>query len=299
MTKIQKLKISLVAYFLFLVAVPVFAAEIFYNTETREIRVGSEFQVSVFLNTEKENINAIEGTVRFPADLLEFKKLNDGNSIINFWVERPRIRDKEHGEIVFSGITPGGFLGERWLMFNIDFFAKKEGTGNIETRDIKALFNDGQGTAAEVFSSPLEIVVTSQAVPVSPKKIEDEKLPESFKPEIARDPMLFEGKWFLVFVTQDKGSGIDHYEVKETRQRILTMFSKWILAESPYVLHDQELRSYVSVKAVDRAGNIRIITMRPQNPLRWHESYENLVTMLGGAIIILFFIKKLWTKKRA
>ena len=289
----------------FLFPYHLFAAEIFYSDDVREVRAGTEFEIGVFLNAESENINAIEGILRFPADILEFKELNDGNSIVNFWMERPHMeqgtRDKEQGEIVFSGITPGGFVGKRGLIFRITFLAKNEGNGKLEMQNIKALLNDGNGTAADISVSPLKIVVTSKALSLPPKKEEkDQEPPESFKPEVARDSSIFDGKWFLVFATQDKSSGIDHYEIIETRSGMLGAWIKrqgtWTRAESPYILADQELRSFIFIKAVDKAGNVRIEKNLPRNPLRWYENYENWIIIVLGLAIAYAIKKFLWGK---
>ena len=92
-----------------------------------------------------------------------------------------------------------------------------------------------------------------------PIPIVDKESPESFVPEIAIDTFLFDKKWFLVFTTQDKGSGIDYYEVKETRWSIINIISKWNYAESPYILKDQQLKSCIFVKAFDKAGNEKVV----------------------------------------
>src|SRR3989344_8888836 len=134
----------------FLFPYHLFAAEIFYSDDVREVRAGTEFEIGVFLNAESENINAIEGILRFPADILEFKELNDGNSIVNFWVEQSILRAEN--EIVFSGITPGGFLGKRGLIFRITFLAKEEGIGRVAMQSIKALRNDGSGSEVDIFA---------------------------------------------------------------------------------------------------------------------------------------------------
>ena len=295
------------------------AAEIFYSDDVREVRAGTEFEIGVFLNAESENINAIEGILRFPADILEFKELNDGNSIVNFWVEQPILRAEN--EIVFSGITPGGFPGTRGLIFRITFLARNEGNGKLEMQNIKALLNDGKGTAADISVSPLKIIVTKQALSLPPQKEEkDQEPPESFKPEVARDPSIFDGKWFLVFATQDKGSGVDRYEIQETRYRIFESFStpleasrlgrlpifrwiglltgsRWISSESPYGLRDQKLRSYIFVKAIDKAGNVRIEKILPRNPLHWYKNYENWIIIVLLGLAIAYAIKKfLWKK---
>ena len=116
-------------------------------------------------------------------------------------------------------------------------------------------------------------------------------------PEIARDESISDDKWFIVFATQDKASGVDHYEVKESRQKILTFFSRWRAAESPHVLKDQELRSYIFVKAVDKTGNERIVKLSPQNSLRWYENYENWIILIVIAVVFAFGAKKILWKK--
>ncbi|MBI1974860.1 MAG: hypothetical protein HYS57_00695, partial [Parcubacteria group bacterium] len=242
-------------------------------------------------------INAVEGTIVFPDPLLELKEVRDAQSIVSFWVEKPNTpltethTNTNKHEVIFSGIVPGGYRGERGLLFSLVFFARKEAQALMELQDVKALLNDGRGTETNTKSGNLLVSIRADAnIPswIAPK---DRERPESFVPEIARDPTVFRGKWFLVFSTQDKGSGSVHYELKETRQTRLGVFSKWTIVESPYVLRDQALRSYIFVKAVDRAGNARTVKVVPQNPLRWYENYEIwFIIMLG--LVTVYEIKK-------
>jgi len=300
----QGVKTLLVSCCLLLVALPVFAAEFFFDSETKEASPGAGFQTDVLLNAENEEINAVEGKIIFPPELLELQTINDGNSIVNFWVERPHKEqgtgDKKQGEIAFSGITPGGYEGEKGLLFSAVFRALREGDGVLEVKDVKALLNDGKGTPARLSLSPFKFIVSKED-PLVPGLLipapEDIEPPESFKPEIARDHAIFDGKWFLVFATQDKSSGIDHYEVKESRQKIFTLFQKWVPAESPYILSDQELRSFVFVKAVDKDGNTRVVKIPPQNPLKWYERWEIWIIIVLG-LVIAYAVYKATRSKR-
>ena len=85
----------------FLFPYHLFAAEIFYDADTRKVKANTEFEVGVFLNAESENINAFEGKIIFPHDLLDLKEIRDGNTIVNFWIEKPHkrqeTRNKEQG----------------------------------------------------------------------------------------------------------------------------------------------------------------------------------------------------------
>ena len=270
-----------------------FAAEIRVDGKNREVKAGEQFTATIFLNTE-ESINALEGQITFPADVLEFVEIQSGNSIVSFWIDKPKV---ESDKIFFSGIIPGGFIGENGPILSMLFQAKKPGDGSIAIRGVKVLKNDGAGTPAEAITSDFQFSISEKASAVPLKKEKDRESPETFRPEIARDESLFDGKWFVAFATQDKASGIDHYEVKESRQRIFTLFQKWAPAESPYILADQELRSFIFVKAVDKADNKRIIQIAPRNPLSWYENYENWIIIIAGVLALLLTTKKLWRKK--
>lgn len=274
----------------------VFAAEMFFEQE-KIPGLKDQFKMGIFLATDQP-VNAIEGKINFPTDILELRRVEDGNSIINFWLERPAVG--KTGEVVFSGITPGGYKGGKGLIFSLTFLVKQEGAGTFDIRDARVLQNDGEGTEAtlQTFSSQFIISKKTTAVEIPVSGMKDADPPESFTPEVARNPAIFDGKWFVVFAAQDKASGIDRYEMKETRQRFFEIFSKWISAESPHAIQDQELKSYIFIKAIDKAGNERVATIAPRNPLAWYEKYENWIMIIGGVLVAMFIAKKLWKKRR-
>ena len=279
---------------LFLQLHTIFAAEIFFEQE-KSPGLENQFKMGVFLKTE-ELLNAIEGKIRFPVNLLGLKTIENGNSIVTVWLERPTAG--EAGEITFSGITPGGYQGSKGFVFSMTFLVKQEGIGAFDIHNVKVLRNDGKGTEAKLqtFSSKFIISRKTNEIQIPISEVKDINPPESFVPEIARDESIFNGKQFIVFATQDKASGVDRYEVKESRQKILTFFSRWRAAESPYILQDQELRSYVFVKAVDKAGNERIAEINPQHSLGWYENYENWIIIILGLVIVYAIKRFLWRK---
>jgi hypothetical protein len=293
----KKIRVSLA--FLFCVGfalMPILAsaAEITLDSDTQSIGVGSQFEVGVFINTDEESINAVEGKITFPQDLLEVKKVNDGNSIINFWIDPVRncVSNgvEKPDEICFSGIIPGGYNDGQGLILSITFLAKKEGGGAIKFGEVKALRNDGQGTEVPLTISNFNFTVreTAKSTGQMPTAKEDRDLPEEFAPQIAADPAIFEGKWFLVFATQDKGSGIDHYEVCEGK-------SKCIAAESPYLLQNQDLDEEIIVKAVDKSGNERVATIPARFARPWYKDYAILAILIIAALVYLIW-KTLWKK---
>jgi hypothetical protein len=278
----------------FFIALPVLASEFSFDIQNKEVFVGQQFQIDLNINTEKENINAVEGKIVFPINLLELSEIREGNSIVNLWIEKPTY--KEDG-IVFSGITPGGYVLNKGLIFSLIFKAKKEGNALISIENSSALKNDGNGTKSKLKISNLEINISdiNQTNEDETFEIIDKESPDTFKPEVSRDPNLFDNKWFVVFAAQDKGSGIDRYEIKESRYNIFD-FSKWVSALSPYVLTDQELKSNIFVRAIDKAGNERIVKLTPENPIPWYENFEEwfiIISVLIAALIYFFLTKKI------
>jgi hypothetical protein len=271
------------------------AAEFYFEPFSLEINIDQFVSLNFLIDSQGEEINALEGVIKLPDnDILEVQRISDGNTIVSFWAERP-IYDEDNNEIRFSGIIPGGYQGKEGFVLGIHFISREQGKSKIETKDARILLNDGQGTETKVFTTSVEIVVSDQAMPFSIEIKEDLDPPETFIPELARDAGIFGGKWFLAFATQDKGSGIARYESYETiRKREVSKIGRneWAIAISPYVIKDQDLRSYVYIKAVDNEGNKRVAIVEPQNPMQWYELWENWVIILIIVIFSVLFIRK-------
>jgi ATP-dependent Zn protease len=93
---------------------------------------------------------------------------------------------------------------------------------------------------------------------------------------------LFDNNYFVVFSTVDKGSGIDHFEIKETYTGLDGHF---VVGSSPYVLKDQSLNKNIYIKAVDKNGNIRLSKINAQNHL-----VIFIIYVFVGIIILLCFM---------
>ena len=112
--------------------------------------------------------------------------------------------------------------------------------------------------------------------------------PETFPIEIHQTPIIFDGKYFITFSTTDKQTGVDHYEVKEGKK-------DWKIVQSPYILANQKLTDETQVKAVDKAGNERIMTAAiGKSFFLWRDNYLLLLFLLGGAIGIYVIWRILW-----
>lgn len=279
----------------FILSFPAKGAEVGFNENSQEILVNQEFKVSIVINTNEEDINAIEGEITLPKDILSLNTINDANSIISLWVVEPQLINDT---IKFSGIVPGGYKGNKGLLFDLIFKAKKEGEGFINFQKVRILRNDGLGTEVPVDISDFKIIVKGKMPPnqVTPVEIIDNNPPEPFMPIISKDPTIFDGKYFLVFSTKDKESGIDYYEVKEGK-------GPFVRAKSPYLIKNQKLDKEIIVKAIDRKGNERIAVVKPLNkPAPWYTRYKTftiiVVIVLLISVISYFFWKNYVQKKK-
>ncbi len=270
--------------------IPVFAASITQNVSSTSYMEGEEFLVRYTIGTDGKYVNTVDGTITYPHDLLEVQEIRDGNSIINFWVQHPTI---DIQGISFSGIIPGGYQGEDAFLFSVLFKAKKTGKGTLAVTNVEMLENDGKASKLLVRSKILTYSIrkNESSVPPTVLFVQESTMPEAFKAEIGQSSDIAHGNYFLTFATQDKGSGISHYEVKEG------LFGTYATATSPYVLLNQNLDTKIYVKAVDKDGNERIEVLYPQN---WHPWYSNYIIsiFIFGLLFYLYKIAEAYLPKR-
>lgn len=261
-------------------------AQIYFGLSNLSVPVGTTFEVGVFLDGQGQSIAAVESLLTM-TDGLKLVDIRDGNSVLKLWLERPRDGDTA---ISFSGITPGGFTGDRGELLTLVFEAEEVGEMRIEAQESKILLNDGQGTSAEIVPAPIGLTVVAEGqIPVytAPK---DTDPPEIFTPILADQEQF--GGWVVVFATQDKGSGLAYYEVREG------LFG-WERAESPYLLEDQKLHSTITVKAVDEAGNERLANLDALNAQPWYVNgiFWGILAIVLATAVALVTTRRLWGKK--
>lgn len=257
------------------------------------------FTTTVVINTEGENINAIEGVLKIDARLAGAVQLSDSGSLITYWIAKPQW-DGQQNVVRFSGAIPGGYKGSAGILFSL-ILPPHDGApidNAVTISDFKAYKNDGVGSNTRVttrnfslgdIAGQVDTGITDQLYIDGTRK--DDIAPEVFSPQISRDENVFNNKWFISFSTVDKQSGIDHYEIQETQSGSIDS-GEWKTATSPYELQDQELHSFVYVIAVDRQGNERIIKVFPRNQLSWAQQYGVqvgvIVLVIGIAGVLLY-----------
>jgi hypothetical protein len=213
--------------------------------------------ILVQLDTQGQNINAMQANLTFDPSAFAVTDVSDGGSIVNFWVQSPAFSDAS-GTVSFAGIIPGGETVASGTVVTITIVPRTLGANaQFALASGQALLNDGNGTPANFsfVSAPFPLVPGHVAPPAG-----DTQAPDSFTPQIARDPNIFRGDYFVAFSTTDQGSGIARYDVIEVAAgtKVVTS-SPWAEGvSSPYRLQDQLLSSDVYVRAMDKAGNFRI-----------------------------------------
>lgn len=293
------------------------AASLYFTVPRDVVFVGDDFEVSLAVDPEGEAINALEGKIILPKNTL-LRSVQTGDSVVGLWVEGPEGKD---GVVSFSGIIPGGFDGIRkpftlanapGKVFSLAVRAHAPGAAVFSLNDVLVLAHDGKGTPLAVVSKSATIAILRDESGENEKEKtaeikKDTFSPEPFSPLVTRDSALFDGKWALIFAADDQESGIAQYEIYESARRYRPRDLEredilWTRALSPYLLADQERKSYVYVKAVDNEGNARIARVSPQTITAL--LVDKLIPPLSAAgiiitlLLIVFFKKKYSTKRR-
>lgn len=272
------------------------AATLALDPATGTYGPGDTFVVNVRLDTDDSQcINAAHVVVNYPTATLRAVDFGRGSSIFSLWIADPKL-DTQAGTIDFSGGVPGGYCGRipgdpalsnilGSIVFSVVGSSTK--TAAIQFAPISTVYkNDGLGTA--VVPTFQNATITISPIPIStgnPWLAEvsaDTIPPEPFTVTLASTRDIFDGKYYIVFSTVDKQSGLDHYEVYEN--------GAWVRAASPHPLLDQSLKSPIQVRAIDKAGNIRMGTYNQGPPPPRQYSFGDLMLALAVFVALVIVI---------
>ncbi len=270
-------------------------AEISINVQPAVVRIHDVSQIIVSLSTDDQAANAIEGILNLPKGV-SLREIRDGNSIVPLWIEAPH--EIASGSIAFSGIIPGGYVGDHGFLFTAYVVPTAVGSEQITLEGVRVLANSGDGKEIPI-SLPSSVLTTTLDAPTSTVDSVDRNPPEDFLPSIEHNGSLLEDSYFLVFATTDKGVGIDHYEVMEVLDGSGDEnLNTWHQATSPYLLNDQDLRSTIYVRAVDRSGNFRIVTIPKdsESVLSVKSSWISIIIVLGVILLLIYVARRIYRR---
>ncbi len=271
---------------LFLLPTTASAVELSLDPATGAYGPGETFMTTIRLDptSQDECINAVDLSIAFPRDTIKISAITTGESILSLWAQEPQF-SQEGGTIHIIGGIPGGYCGRVMgdpgrtdivakIVWSIPGFqigtSTPIGTTTVPihfTNDSKVLLNDGRGSEAPLSFTNASYTRIPEARTLSSAWLDeiknDTSPPEPFTAQIVRDPNMYQGKYVLVWGTVDKQSGISHFEVTEEDPGALGYVrgkhtpAVAVRATSPHVLVDQELKSRITVRAYDEAGNRR------------------------------------------
>lgn len=268
----------------------VFAATVYPVIDSSSVRVGDTAVITLFLDTEGETINTVDGSFSLGANtqLLAVKDFSFAGSGFSYWVHHPSL-SLESGIISFVGGAPGGVSGSSVVLFKTIVLAKKTGTISITPGAINAYLNDGKGTLISVRTKTLS--VTAQKQTGEPNDswarvlASDTRPPSDLRVEFGKSTELFEGKWFVSIRAADSESGIDRYEVMENGRSV-------VLATPLYELSNQSGNARLNVVVYDKAGNKSEITISQDKGWPWWYVVVIVVVIVCALYIIRRFIRR-------
>ncbi len=327
MKAFQKL-LFLVSVFAFAGIGTASAATLYMDPNQAEIMRGDSVLISLHLDTDEEEcVNAIDAIVKY-SENIEPIDVSRGSSILSVWIEDPKI-DKANRTITFAGGIPNGYCGRipgdprvTNNLVDISFMSPGLQIGTTESGNVakiefapetRVLLNDGYGTEASRQLFGTELLLSRTAGPrVENDWLEiinnDDQPPEDFSISLERTPNAYSNKYFIVFNTTDKQSGIASYEVMEEPLELRNLFmwgrtgAPWVTAKSPYVLEDQSLNSTIRVRAIDKAGNEYIAVLVPDEANRTIPTeififaglvgVGVLILLIGIFLLVRYFIRR-------
>jgi len=122
-------------------------ASLYFSPSAGTFFVGSTFDVSVFVNTGGEDVNAVEVNIKFDPKKLQIASPTAGKSFIEVWVSQPVYSNVEGKMSFIGGVPTPGIKTSAGLVSTVTFRVISPGETVISFLDSsKVLRNDPQGT---------------------------------------------------------------------------------------------------------------------------------------------------------
>jgi len=293
------------------------AAALYLDPAGGLLHRGDAVTVAVRLDVDEltgECVNAVDGVLNYTSNI-DAVDVSIGNSIFPLWIEFPVI-NQELKTITFAGGIPNGYCGRlpgdprlsniiAEIIFRSPGFTiggSSELLASVQFSEESSVYlNDGQGTrvAPATYGATFELD-TRAGSKISDSWQEairaDNVPPSEFSIFLHQDETAFSQKYYIVFNSSDKQTGIDRYLVMEEPLSQLGMFewgradAPWIEARSPYVLRDQSLNSIIRVKAIDKAGNEYVATLIPDESMRTYSDNQMFTYVISATFGIIFLL---------
>jgi len=145
--KINILAIALFLLFIFPLNSRAEGASFYFSPNSGTFYVGSTFDVSIFVNTGGNNINAVGAEIKFDPKKIQIANPTTGRSFISVWVAQPAYSNTGGTASFQGGVPSPGVNTSSGLISTITFRAIAPGETTIYFSDSsRVLLNDGKGT---------------------------------------------------------------------------------------------------------------------------------------------------------
>ena len=144
------------------------AANFSLSPSSGEHAVGTTFDVSVLLNTNGQDVNAVQMELSFPSDKLQLVSPSAGSSVIQIYTTPPRY-DNNAGRVEIVGGIPNGINVSSGLITKLTFRVRSVGPASLRfTGQSQILLNDGRGTNVldNTFGATYNLVLPPQQGPI-------------------------------------------------------------------------------------------------------------------------------------
>lgn len=164
------------------------AAALSLSPNTGTFTVGSTFDLSIFIDSNGQNINAVAANLQFPPDKLQLVSPTVGKSVVGVWVTAPQFNNQT-GQINLEGVIPGGLKTSQGLLTTLTFRVKSVGQAVVKfLNQSKVLLNDGIGTdsLANIQNGIYQLILPPPAGPI----VTSSTHPDQTKWQASNNPVL-------------------------------------------------------------------------------------------------------------
>ncbi|MCX6737598.1 MAG: hypothetical protein NTX26_02615, partial [Candidatus Parcubacteria bacterium] len=278
------------------------AAELTFSPPQLVRGTSDTYAVDLILDTQGEDINVLEASLSYPLESFTLKDVLTGDSVINFWIKPPGLQEEQKDLIYFAGSIPAGYTGSQGKVITLLLQPQLAGAvlnlGIVSDKDnpSRVFLNDSLATEEIIPAHSLSFNLSSPGSNGGVINLTDKIKPDMFSIAIASSNTLPLNNVFIVFHTDDNGSGIDHYEMAQANTA--EEFSSnanllWQKVISPAVINLAQAQRFLAIKAFDHSNNfeISVVDLKPsQNKAVFQNPFTVAVILSIMILLILNFI---------
>ena len=254
----QFIKIIPLFLLFFVLSVPVtFAASIFVDS-SKEVKVGSVFEVAINADTDQVLINSIDITLDYDDSKLSFVGYKQNAGVIGLWLHAPY---EKNGQVYMDGIIPGGVSGlydpseseaGAVPIVTLIFKANHVCPASFIFTNSEIFKHDGIGSLLlhQKQDTTIEITLNQNTQESTEQDVLDTTKPEPFDVTFIEPISSADTPPMIVFNASDTDSGIKEYQVS-------TNGSNWKNVESPHIVSRGILPYALTIRAFDFYGNFQ------------------------------------------